>query len=230
MLVHPSSVNARKRIIPDNETDSTMEKQVLAFAEKRQNIISEGHSQKFIVNTTRIDLFAYVLFGAYRVEVTKRGLECDEWLPIIGSFAILDELERLKVMLDSCMLRVFQGVIQTGNKRDLRPRRNGKEDEDEDEDVANAPLSSVEMQELDWIMQDVVRILNDHSTYRLANQSQHNSRPGTPMDSPSWGQRLLPSMGGTRSGYSTPRVPGAGIAFLSRPSTPSRLSRALPRP
>ena len=203
-----------------------MEKQIIAFAEKRQNLSAgDNNPQKFLVNTTRVEPLAYILFGAYRVEVTRRGLECDEWLPIIGNFPALDDLEHLKVLIESCMLRVFQGVIKQGNSRHV-PRPDGKEDEsdDEDEDMTDAPLSSAEIKELDYITQDVVRILNDHSVYRIANQSQHNSRPNTPMGSPSWSARRLGQAGGSRSGYSTPRP--AGIAFLSRPGTPSRLSKA----
>ena len=37
--------------------------------------------------------------------------------------------------------------------------------------------------------------------------------------------RRLGQVGGTRSGYSTPRT--GGISFLSRPNTPSRLARKL---
>lgn len=205
-----------------------MEKQILAYSEKRQNLSTgESNPQKFLVNTTRIEPLAYILFGAYRVEVTRRGLECDEWLPIIGDYSALDDLEHLKVLIESCMLRVFQGVIKQGNSQ-RAPRPDSKEDEsdDEDENMSEGPLSTTEIRELDWITQDVVQILNDHSTHRIANQSQHNSRPGTPIGSPSWAsRRLTPSGGGTRSGYSTPR--NGAISFLSRPGTPSRLSRNL---
>jgi hypothetical protein len=52
----------------------------------------------------------YMLFGAYNLRVTQRGLECDDWLPVIGNLHALDDVQRLKTLLDACMLRVFEGV------------------------------------------------------------------------------------------------------------------------
>lgn len=225
VLIHPSSVNNRRR---DHDEHAKYEKVIIAYAEKRQNLsagASAEHAQKFLVNTTRVDPLTYMLFGAHRVEVTHKGLDCDEWLPIVGDLNVLDDVERLKVMMESCMLRVFEGIIKLRNKR--RVVTEGKEDEsgDEDEDVPKETLSSTEIRELDLMTRDIVSTLNSYSSYRLRNQSRHNSRPATPMDSPFRSQNHLPNVGsGARSGYSTPRHMN-NVAFSSRPGTPSRFSR-----
>ena len=52
----------------------------------------------------------YMLFGAYRLDVTQRGLEADGWLPITGNLVVLDDIQRLKTLVERCMLRVFEGV------------------------------------------------------------------------------------------------------------------------
>lgn len=204
-----------------------MEKQILAYAEKRQNLSAAGatsNAQKLLVGTTRLDPLTYILFGAHRLEVTQRGLDCDEWLAIVGNVEVMDDIERLKVMMESCMLRVFQGITKLRAKRFV-PRLEGKEDESGDEDddnVADQPLSNAEIKELDFLTQDIVGILNNYSSYRVATQSRQNSRPATPVDSPYWSPGMLP---GSRSGYSTPRYmsTSGASAFHSRPSTPSRL-------
>ena len=215
----------------DNPDQPHIEKQIVAYAEKRQNITTSQNAEKYLVGTTRLDPLTYILFGAYRISVTHRGLECDEWLPVIGRMDVLDDLERLKVMMEQCMLRVFQGIIASRQRKAQHNRKpltcdGGREDEsgDEDEDdLTSTPLTDTEIKELDLMTMDVVRILNHYSTYRVAMQSQSNSRPGTPMDSPSLASVRLPPYSGTRSGYSTPY--NIGSAFSSRPSTPSRLSR-----
>jgi hypothetical protein len=52
----------------------------------------------------------YMLFGAYNLLVTRRGLECDGWLPVTGNLYALDDVQRLKTLFEKCMLRVFEGV------------------------------------------------------------------------------------------------------------------------
>ncbi|KAI0825124.1 P-loop containing nucleoside triphosphate hydrolase protein [Trametes gibbosa] len=231
VIVHPSSVNHRKKQMSDNDRPH-VEKHIVAFMEKRQNISTNHNADKYLVATTRLDPLTYVLFGAYRITVTSRGLDCDEWLPVIGRTDVLDDLERLKVMMEDCMLRVFQGIIASRQRKAQQFRKpltydGGREDEsgdEDDQDLKNVPLSDTEMKELDLMTMDVVRILNHYSTFRVAMQSQSNSRPGTPMASPSLASvRLPPYSSGSRSGYSTPY--GVGSAYSSRPSTPSRLSR-----
>jgi small subunit ribosomal protein S24e len=188
--------------------------------------LSTGNSnaQIFLINTTRLDPLTYILFGAYRIEVTRKGLECDEWLPVVGDVRVLDDLERLKALMEACMLRVFHGITRL-RTRQKTPRNDGlKEEEsgDEEEDMSDRPLTTAEIKELDDITHHIVYLLNDYSRFRLANQSRINSRPATPVGSPFLTSRQL-YPGGSRSGYSTPRT--GGSAFLSRPGTPSRLSR-----
>ncbi|KAI0689607.1 P-loop containing nucleoside triphosphate hydrolase protein [Cytidiella melzeri] len=225
VFIHPSSVNNRKRVGPEPESNTTTEKQLIAYVDKRQNLSTgNANAQIFLMNTTRLDPLTYILFGAYRIEVTRRGLECDDWLPVVGDASVLDDLERLKVLMESCMLRVFHGISQMRKKRQVPRRSDFKEEEseDEDEDMSDKPLTNAEIKELDDITHHIVRLLDDYSRFRIANQSRLPSRPGTPMGSPYSTSRQLHT-GGTRSGYSTPRT--GGMAFLSRPGTPSRLSR-----
>ena len=51
-----------------------------------------------------------MVFGAYKLEVTNTGVECDSWLPVVGNPYTLNDIARLKTMFDACMLRVFEGV------------------------------------------------------------------------------------------------------------------------
>ncbi|CAL1695825.1 unnamed protein product [Somion occarium] len=239
VFIHPSSVNNRRRELAGTRTEAgvetSAEKQIIAYAEKRQNISVAGaaaHAQKFLVTTSRVDPLTYMLFGAHHIEVTQRGLICDEWLPVVGRGDALDDVERLKALMESCMLRVFEGITQGRAKRRITAGpvmpREEKEEESEDEDDDNRlkdyALSETEIQELDLMTQEIAQILNDYNAYRVANQSRHNSRPGTPIDSPGFSLARLGG-GGTRSGYSTPGGYGNGPMFSSRPGTPSRLSK-----
>ncbi|TCD71529.1 hypothetical protein EIP91_008910 [Steccherinum ochraceum] len=250
VLIHPSSVNHSKHRKDDVKMaaleglDGRMEKQLIAFGEKRQNISvtnTNGPPQKFIVNTTRIDPLTYVLFGAYHVQVTQRGIICDDWLPIVGRIDALDDVERLKSRMEACMLRVFEGITAGNAGRGSRHvRRQEKEEEsgDEEEDYKrrDSTLSRTEIEELDMMTHDIVHVLNDYSADRLANQSRATSRAATPAGSPTLPQSRLHSAtrgsldwpaigggggGGSRSGYSTPY--NAASYFMSRPGTPSRL-------
>lgn len=223
--MHPSSVNDRKRLT-DHETHERM---LYAFIEKR---MGTGGNQMSIVNTTRIDLLTYILFGASKTELTPRGLECDGWLPIVGNLDALEDTQRLKELFMGCMLRVYQGILmrrrvnrkliakqEAARHYDDIDRESDDDDEDEDADK-NYALTPLEVQELDLLTRDVVRLLNDFAGERIGVQSVPNSVPGTPAMSPRsfGGRRPLP--GETRSGYATPNS-------FSRPSTPSRLSRRL---
>ncbi|KAG6842205.1 hypothetical protein C0991_000175 [Blastosporella zonata] len=211
-FIHPSSVNHRKR--ESSDQDSAGEKQLFAFTEKRQNIsMGTNNAQTFLVTTTRLDPMTYMLFGAYKLQVTERGLECDNWLPIVGNLDALDDVQILKTLMEACMLRVFEGITMGRRHRpgsiQVMPREEESGDEDEDRDYS---LSRDEVKELDLMTRDVVRILNRYSDERMASQSRQNSRPATPMGSPS----VQPArVSGTVSGYSTPTF--GGSAFNSRP-------------
>jgi small subunit ribosomal protein S24e len=223
--MHPSSVNHRKREI--REDVPSAEKQLFAYAEKRQNISAPaGAAQTYLITTTRLDPMTYTLFGAYDLEVVERGLECDGWLPIYGNVDALDNIQVLKTLLESCMLRVFEGITMGRLRRQRNmPTVLSHEEEAESGDDDNGKdhsLSSTEVKELDHFTRDIVRVLNRYSEERIASQSRQNSRPATPMGSPSLSSVRLPG-GPPRSGYATPF--GVGSAYNSRPGTPSRLSR-----
>ncbi|KAJ7900350.1 P-loop containing nucleoside triphosphate hydrolase protein [Mycena olivaceomarginata] len=203
-FIHPSSVNNRKHTMSEHQD----EKQLYAFMEKRQNATVSSSPQTNLVTTTRLDPLTYMLFGAYKLQVTERGLDCDGWLPIVGNLDALDDIQRLKTLMESSMLRVFEGIIFSRRQSraanlPILPREEEPEDEADDEDVKDLSLSREEVKELDFLTRDIVRILNRYSDERMASQSRHSSRPATPYG---------------RSGFSTP-------GNLSRPHTPSRSSR-----
>ena len=156
-------------------------------------------------------------------------MECDDWLPVIGRMDVMDVLERLKVMMEDCMLRVFQGIIASRQRKAHQYKKpltydGGREDEsgdEEEENLNNTPLSDTEVKELGLMTMDVVRILNHYSTYRVAMQSQSNSRPGTPMDSPS-----LASVCSHRTRLTAVRV----LAIRRRTTSRQRIHRGQVRP
>lgn len=216
-------MNYRKRELKDQDVLPTGERQLFAFTEKRQNVSApSGGAQTFLVTTTRLDPMTYMLFGAYRLDVTERGLECDNWLPIVGNLDALDDIQRLKVLMEACMLRVFEGIVsgrQRQRQSSMLPREEYESgDNDEDKDYS---MSREEVKELDLLTRDVVGILNRYSEERTVMQSRYNSLPATPVGSPSVNSMRL--TGSSLSGYSTPSY--GGSMFSSRPSTPSKLSR-----
>lgn len=193
--------------------------------------MTAANAPMYLMTTTRLDPMTYVLFGAYEIKVTDRGLECDDWLPVTGNLFALDDLARLKTMIEQCMLRVFEGLLL--RRQQQRPRRfapveprdeEESGDEEDPSNVAPTPLSTKEVQELDYLTKDIVSILNRFGEDFLVSQSRANSRPGTPQGSPSLGSIRLP-----RSGASTPWGPGTLSAYNSRPNTPSTLSRSIRR-
>ena len=229
-FIHPSSVNNRRQEISDRSA-VIGEKQLYAFAEKRQNV-STGTSnpQMNLITTTRLDPLSYMLFGAYKIEVVERGLECDEWLPVVGNLDALDDIQRLKTLIESCMLRVFEGITMAQRRHSRTPlpsmpREDSEFGEDEDDLIKkDLTLSPAEIQDLDCLTRDLVRILNHYNEERIASQSRHNSRPATPFDSPPIWSNRLPR--GSQSGRSSPFSYGPPT-FNSRPGTPSRFSRRI---
>ena len=217
-MIHPSSVNHRRK---ENTEDQAVEKQLYAFADKRRNESTGSSATTFLVTTTRLDPLTYILFGAHNVDFVERGLECDNWLPIVGDVNILDDIQRLKAFMEASMLRVFEGIamsrLRKGQALPVRPREEESESEswDEEDSKKDYSLTPQEVGELDYMTRDIVNILNRHNADRIANQSRQQSRAVTPVVSPSWQNSRLP--GGSISGYSTPN------RFYSRPGTPSRL-------
>lgn len=78
----------------------------------------------------QLDPLGYMLFGAYHLSVTNDGLECDGWLPIVASnresVPALDDVGRLKQVLDYSLLRVFEGLGVAINKGRGAQNRNGR--------------------------------------------------------------------------------------------------------
>jgi small subunit ribosomal protein S24e len=212
-------VNHRKH----TQNTETGEKQLYAFADKRRNETGGGTPSTYLVTTTRIDPLTYILFGAFNVEVVERGLECDDWLPIVGDLRTLDDVQRLKKSIEACMLRVFEGITMSrqrhGQNLPVLPREEEHEDESEDEERKDYRLSAEEIKDLDILTRDVVGILNRYSDERIQAQSAAQSRAATPVNSPFGSAARLPAGSASASGHSTPST------FQSRPGTPSRLQR-----
>jgi small subunit ribosomal protein S24e len=201
-MIHPSSVNHRRK---ENTEDHADERQLYAFADKRRNESTGSSAVTFMVTTTRLDVLTYILFGAHDVNIVERGLECDNWLPIVGDVKILDDIQQLKTFMEASMLRVFEGIamsrLRRGQALPVRPREEDSESEswDEEDSKKNYTLSLQEVGELDYMTRDVVNILNRHNVDRIANQQ---SRAATP--SSSQNSRLPRRSASGHSTYSTP--------------------------
>ncbi|SCZ96644.1 BZ3500_MvSof-1268-A1-R1_Chr4-4g07510 [Microbotryum saponariae] len=187
--IHPSSVNSRKNEkVAAQELDVAINEivssdQLYAFGEKSKTgslANPSGGGQMFLRQTTMLDPLGYMLFGAHKLAVTDRGLECDDWLPIVGNVAVLDDVERLKDVLDLSLLRVFEGLgVQIsgsgGRGPAARPTlgaggaRDYDRDDDEDSEgepeqdpyeSQNQELSATEVADLDKLTRHVVKVLN----------------------------------------------------------------------
>jgi len=171
----------------------------------------------YLMSTTKLEPLLYVLFGAYEVRPVENGLECDQWVPVGGYFPLLQEVGRLKVNLESCLLRVYEGLANARSQvRGRKPAVMEREDEWEAEDDGagrGGPLSQAELSEVTTLGRELGSLLDRYSADRsIVSASRRGSRPATPDGG---GGRLdLPRM---RSGYNTPRM------MDSRPGTPSRL-------
>lgn len=113
-----------------------------------------------------------MLFGASSLKVTDQGLECDQWLPIVGNVSALDDVERLKDVLDHSLLRVFEGLGNTPSKgpgrqsyqtRRVQDRHDEEGEGEADQEVVNMDdptLSPGEVVDLDRLTSGVVKVLN----------------------------------------------------------------------
>jgi hypothetical protein len=232
VFIHAASVNSRRREAGGPEGPSASfnpaEKRLYAFGEKGRNVPLGGKESSAITQlrtVTRLDPMTYMLFGAYELVVTQRGLECDSWLPVMGNLHALDDIQRLKTLLDGCMLRVFEGVgkslvrgrdqrwvkaqdsvdVQAGSSRIGPAAEEGDEGENESDDEGEVekkrviePMSMDEIKELELLTTDVVRILDAYAAEREGG-STVPSRPATP------GAGM-----GNGNGQGVYRPPGAG--------------------
>ena len=126
---------------------------------------------------------SYTLFGAHNLKVSRRGLECDEWLPIIGNQTALDQVSRLKEAMDLCFLRVCEGIVVSQVR--------GGEEESDDDGMEQAherapPLSGTEIKEFEYFTMGLARILYryDDESSGIASEPPTNSRPATPAGEP----------------------------------------------
>ena len=195
--IHPSSVNSRKN---EKAADLpvTASKQLYAFAEKSKTggIGGKQEGQMFLRGTTLLDPLGYMLFGAHQLRVTDSGLECDGWLPVVGNVQALDDVERLKEVLDFSLLRVFEGlgvaIGQRHQRQQIRPGRtqpariddsNAEEREEAEQeavDMSDPTLSAEEVADLDKLTSSVVKVLNFYADSRGSTASRGPSRPETP--------------------------------------------------
>lgn len=201
-VINNTSVNSHNKS-KDEDIPLQNERQLFAFGEKSLALPrpgEKGKGQMSLRSTTRIDPLGYMLFGARKLEVSSRGLQCDDWLPIVGRVDALDDVERLKEVLDASLLRVFDGLQaqiiakQVIRSRGYRPPieterddTDEKEDDAEDADLrdleADAPLTDQEVADLDMLTRDVVLLLNRYSEERLALDASRNaSRPESRQD------------------------------------------------
>ncbi|GAA5926212.1 hypothetical protein JCM1841_001157 [Sporobolomyces salmonicolor] len=231
--IHPSSVNSRKNE-KAADVPITASKQIYAYGEKSKTgaMGGKGEGQTFLRSTTKLDPLGYMLFGAYSLAVTPSGLECDGWLPIVAgsssSVSALDDVERLKDVLDHSLLRVFEGLgvaISKGRERPGarakevgRGRQFDKDDEDEAEgdeevvDKGDPMLSEKEVKDLDRLTGNVVGLLNTYATSIGPASSHTSSRPQTPAALSSAGHLSFsapPSHLGSRTGTPYQSRPGS---------------------
>ena len=124
--------------------------------------------------TTRLDPLTYMLFGAYKLERSGQGMKSDSWLPLVGNPYALSDVQQLKTLLETCMLRVFEGIGKSlVMRKDSRrsgyssPRISDETNEDETEDEREVlPLDNDEVRELQLLTTDVVRILDAYARER----------------------------------------------------------------
>lgn len=186
-FVHPSSVCSFKFA----KKTPGLESNVYAFAEKVRNVSKPasgggGSATTYLRGCTRLDPLAYMLFGATEARSAASGLECDNWLPVAGHYGALDVIERIKATMDTCLLRVFEGLHQRHVRPPTRSQRGGRrlgkspgppppqddpdDDQYEDEDEVTPPsmraLSDKEMEQLESMTSGVVQLLNCYAVER----------------------------------------------------------------
>lgn len=165
--IHPSSVQHVKHT--KQEEDYRGERVLFAFNEKIKNVSQAGGGPggpTMLRNVTRLDPLTYMLFGTKSMRPTvDGGVLCDDWLPIQGNFDALDDVDRLKAILDVCMLRVFEAIQPEGGAEGNSPKR----------------LQGREVQEFERLTMSIVRILDGFSRERIESESRGSTRPATPL-------------------------------------------------
>jgi len=130
-MIHPSSVNSsKKEAAAGDDIPLQNGRQIFAFGEKSLQLPrpgAKGKEQMSLRSTTRLDPLGYMLFGARQLQPRPSGLQCDGWLPITGNAGALDDVERLKYVLDASLMRVFDGlqaeIMKSNPRASKRPPR-----------------------------------------------------------------------------------------------------------
>ncbi|PWN54490.1 P-loop containing nucleoside triphosphate hydrolase protein [Violaceomyces palustris] len=232
-FIHPSSVCHLKHTKNKEHDTQPGERELFAFGEKIRNTSmqtsgSSGNAMTMLRSCTRLDPLTYMLFGAFDVRVTNSGVECDAWLPITGNLEALDDIERLKAIMDVVMLRVFEGIGK-------RPRRQnqsggasyrsqqqvsswdevnqaadeGGEDPEAYGDRTDLSLSPQEIEEFERLTTRVVKVLDAYAQDRASSASRGSTRPTTPAGS----GYTTPSFGAGGGGYGSGASAGPGSAY-----------------
>lgn len=170
-VIHPSSVQHAKHTKIDENYQG--EKELFAFSEKIKNTSGPGSSggPTMLRNVTRLDPLTYMLFGANRLQPKMEGeMLCDNWLPIRGAKECMTNVEKLKAILDVCMLRVFEAIQPEGSNQDGKSNNNSRR------------LESREVIEFEELTSGIVRILDMSSKERndASSSSRASTRPTTP--------------------------------------------------
>ena len=224
-LMHPSSICHTKFTKHKPWDAANMgEKEIFAFSEKIRNASGSAgnNASTMLRGCTRLDPLTFMLFGATEVRVLGEGVECDYWLPITGNFESLDNLEKLRSIMDVIMLRVFEGIGKRRKDPKQQARRTGEdleeyedgEDEDEDGDWGDRTdlsLSAQEIGEFEYMTQGVVHILDGYAQERgWASSSRGSTRPASPASFGIGGLSLQDTGRTSAGGGGASQVYGAG--------------------
>lgn len=177
-IVHSSSINSSR--LNDPEDESFQNRQIMAFTEQRQTVTTKNSTNPapFLVGTSQIDSLHYILFGAYHLQATRQGLECDGWVPIVGPQEALESILQVRLLTDQCMLRVYEGINHSARKQqgtfsNTSSRGGSQESLDESiygkDELDQARLSTTEMQELDFLTRDLIRILDKFNSEKAGS-------------------------------------------------------------
>lgn len=167
-FIHASSVCSAK-FQPDKPRATSVDRDIYAFTEKVHNApqsATSGGASTFMRTCTHIDPLTYMLFGASQVQASSNGLECDAWLPLTGDYDALDGVERIKAVMDACLLRVLEGIRYSHVHAPSKKSSDSYAPSDNDEDTDSTahpirPLSANEEEELESFTAGIVDML-DH--------------------------------------------------------------------
>ncbi|ORX37412.1 P-loop containing nucleoside triphosphate hydrolase protein [Kockovaella imperatae] len=222
LIISNGSVNRKTRETGQSDKSPASpivnEKRLYAFTVKASLPSEEGASGKSSANkkarsatsvlrqVSRIDPLTYLLFGAYDLVHDGKSLLCDSWLAVTGNPYTLSDIVKLRSLIDTCMLRVFEGLGHSlimdrdSRRREIQQRiqlprstsPNISSDDEKDADVTQEDeaeeeqvrqiltLEPDEIRELQLLTADVVRILDAYAEEREGDKiyaSSHEYGP-----------------------------------------------------